>query len=128
MIYERLNFSNLFPYANLRDALKDNPIRVTGSTMVSLDLVEKTRAAIFYREDSEVFFMYTKRCGILELDIGLPVDDAKLIFKKGNPIVKEVNRVIEENMIEISMIKRKYINVFKVCLGQVRFNNVILRK
>jgi hypothetical protein len=114
--YDRLNYSNEFPYGNLQNALKNNPIQVTGSSMASIERVKHEKVAMFAQEDTQTFFLYWTQCGISSMNARTLIRNVRFMFNKNSPLVKNVNRIIDEHQIEINLIKRKYLNVLRVCI------------
>jgi hypothetical protein len=112
--YDRLNNSSEFPYQELRLALLNNPIQITGSSTHSLEHVKNKRAVTFTQEDSDIFITYMRQCEMSNLDVRMFLRSARFIFNKNSRLVKDVNRVIDENRLEIDLIRKKYSDVFRV--------------
>jgi hypothetical protein len=77
--------------------------------------IKNNKAVAFFQEDTEGYFMYMRQCGMSKVDAKMIVRGARFILKKNSTLVKKVDRIIHENLINIAMIRRKYLNVLRVC-------------
>jgi hypothetical protein len=107
--YQKVRISTVFPYAELREALQKNPLRTSPSTAYTLKTVQKGKAIVYAQDDDPTIFRSLEYCDIVSMHNGLPKTDTHLLLKKDSPLLEKFNRVIDENLVHIMRICRKYI-------------------
>ncbi|KAI6196433.1 hypothetical protein M3Y94_01109100 [Aphelenchoides besseyi] len=106
--FETLNRSQYYPFKSIRDALKNNPLKITGSKLKTLEEVNNNNGLAVVNEDDESMFMAKRYCNVIPMGEVAAVRTAHLIFKKRSPWIDPVNAAIKNNSVAIVRIFRKY--------------------
>ncbi|KAI6216391.1 hypothetical protein M3Y95_01278800 [Aphelenchoides besseyi] len=109
-LHERIRSSPVYPFAELRTALARNPIQISRSINETLDRVAFKNGVVFVQDDDETLWLALKRCGVeyREIHTGLPILDARLVFRKNDSRLAIFDDVINKNTVHIARIVRKY--------------------
>lgn len=107
-IFELINTSHMYPYVNIRNALRFNPVREVPTVDEALQLVVARQALLFHTEEYDSFYRSMTLCDLTSMEEDMPVITSHLMFKKGFRHLTRINRAIEANLAKIQQIKAKY--------------------
>ncbi|KAI6195765.1 hypothetical protein M3Y94_01026400 [Aphelenchoides besseyi] len=108
--YERIKTSDLFPYAEMRKALKSNPIKIVQSRDESLNLVVHDKGVMFQQADEGSYYRAFDYCDIRAIEENMPMIGSHLMIRPYHPLLPLLNRAILNNRPKIRVITSKYLN------------------
>lgn len=111
--YENLRISKEFPYLQLRNAVRNNPIVPMASSDVILEAINRGGYITFMQDDDRFRDKSNPYCDIVWIYGGMPVAGVHFVFRKGSPFTEMFNRAIDEEMVFIKRIYRKYVQFAK---------------
>lgn len=106
--YEKLQFSTDFPFKEMREIAKKQPISWAHSINEALQLIEKGDHVLLLQGDDPAFFMAAHFCNIVFVDRELPSMTSHLAFAKGNPIREQIDAAIQREGIQLRRIYERY--------------------
>ncbi|KAI6171627.1 hypothetical protein M3Y98_00883600 [Aphelenchoides besseyi] len=108
--YERINTSDLFPYAEIRKALKSNPTKIVQDRDEGLNLVVHDKGVMFQQTDEGSYYRAVDYCNILAIEENMPVIGSHLMIRPYHLLLPVLNRAILNNRPKIRVITSKYLN------------------
>ncbi|KAI6216392.1 hypothetical protein M3Y95_01278900 [Aphelenchoides besseyi] len=111
--YDEVNRSQAFPFPSLRSAIEFNPVRLSHSVEESLRRVSNGRSIVFVQDDSETYMKAAGRCDLVSLQTDMPITTAHLVLKQNSPLLKDMNQAIQNNVMKIMRICRKYMETWR---------------
>ncbi|CAD5218174.1 unnamed protein product [Bursaphelenchus okinawaensis] len=108
--YEAINHSTMFPYADLRTAMKNTPLVITGNSRLALERAASGSALVAVMEDELVNLRAKKYCNLIPMDQPMTVATVHLLFAKNNSFFPRLNEAIELNRLSIQRVFQKYLD------------------
>ncbi|KAI6170325.1 hypothetical protein M3Y98_01227900 [Aphelenchoides besseyi] len=108
---ERINSSELFPYAELRSALKSNPRKIVRTRDEALNLVANDNGVMFQQTDVGSYYRMSNYCNILAIEDNMPLVSSSLMLRPNHPLLPKLNRAIVGNRPRIRGIVHKYLTL-----------------
>jgi hypothetical protein len=108
-----MEYSRIFPFVELKSALKYNPVHISHSIDDLVSHLETRRGVAFVRDDSGSFLALKKHCGFRRLKSNSFIRHSRLVFRKNTTFLKDINRAIVANSVEITRITKKYLITLK---------------
>lgn len=79
--FEQINSSKTFPFLQLREALKVNPLRKVSKPKIALKAVVKDLAVAYTQNDENIYYAANKYCKLVYIQEEMPVVNAHFLFR-----------------------------------------------
>ncbi|CAD5210409.1 unnamed protein product [Bursaphelenchus okinawaensis] len=116
-LHELIRTSNAADITEFRMALAKNPIRFGKTVKEVIKMIDVPGAVLIKFEDENLAFEVNKKCGLYIFDSLFPPTHGYLVFKKGFPLMDEVNKAINLEYHNFNKLWLKYLRSYQGQLG-----------
>ncbi|KAI6216824.1 hypothetical protein M3Y95_01255100 [Aphelenchoides besseyi] len=109
--FELLKRANLSVLRKITEALKDNPIEILEHDEAIREHLMHDQSAVYVEADEKIYLDLQRQCGVVQIQEHIFNLPAVLVFRKNDPRLKSINRVIKRHRDLIMKILNRYLGL-----------------